>query len=124
MDKMQTIVDFIRGDRGRRWVLLLAVVGILLLLVGGALSRGVGTTVDKGVVEDDPARKIEELCEGIEGVGECRVALSYAADGRTVTSVAVVCEGGDSITVRHRLTEMLSSFYGIGYHRVSVEKMG
>lgn len=124
MDKMQIIVNFMRGDRGRRLVLLFAVVGLLLLVLGGVISRG-GTGADEGVAtENDPVREIEQLCASVEGVGECRVALSYAADGRTVSSVAVVCEGGDSITVRHRLTEMLSSFYGIGYHRVSVEKMG
>lgn len=124
MDKMQTIVNLLRGDRGRRLVLVFTAVGLLLLVLGGVISRGTTDTDGAATAETDPAREIEEICKSVEGVGECRVILSYSADGRTVTSVAVVCEGGDSITVRHRLTEMLSSFYGIGYHRISVEKMG
>ncbi len=66
---------------------------------------------------------IENLCESIEGVGECRVLLSFSEDGETVFAVAVICDGGDRVDVRHRLTELLSSFYGIGYNRISVEKM-
>ena len=123
MNKMQTIINLLKGERGRRAVLLLALAGVVLLLLGGLLSRRATEDVGQGTTDTDPARSIEELCSRIEGVGECHVILSYSPDGRTVTSVAVVCEGGDSITVRHRLTEMLSSFFGIGYHRVSVEKM-
>lgn len=123
MNKMQTIINLLKGERGRRAVLLLALVGLTLLLLGGVLSRRASEDAGQGTTESDPVRSIEELCSQIEGVGECRVILSYSPDGRTVVAACVVCEGGDSITVRHRLTEMLSSFYGIGYHRVSVEKM-
>ena len=44
-------------------------------------------------------------------------------DEQKVESVVVICEGGDSVKVKKCLTEMLSSFFGIGSNRVKVEKM-
>lgn len=116
MSKKGSFYGFLFSSR-RVWLILIpALVGVLLLL--GTASLG---SLPK---EESGASEIEQLCSSIEGVGECRVMLSYAQDGRTVVAVAVVCDGGDSVTVRHRLTELLSSFYGIGYHRISIERSG
>lgn len=93
---------------------------ILILLVGVVclLLPSISFDADRSDEYD-----IEGLCESIDGVGQCRVLLSISDDGKTVIAVAVICEGGDRVEVRHRLTELLSSFYGIGYNRISVEKM-
>lgn len=114
MAKEKGFFDYLLHSPAKWRVLAAVLVGVFLI----ALSSASFTARDEREEYD-----IEEICSSIEGVGECRVILSYAADGETVASVAVICEGGDSLTVRHRLTELLSSFYGIGYHRVSIEKM-
>lgn len=94
--------------------MLAAAVGALLLALPSVLPK----SDDGGDINE-----IEELCSATYGVGECRVLLSYAEDGERVVAVAVVCEGADSIEVRQRLTELLSSFYGIGYNRISIERL-
>ena len=40
-----------------------------------------------------------------------------------VFSVAVICEGADDVSVRARLTELITSLYGIGANRVSIVKL-
>ena len=115
MGKNTGFLAWLRRD-GRGWVLpLLALVGILFLILPGRVGSE-GTS--------DGTSEVESLCASIEGVGECRIMLSYADDGRSVQAVAVICDGADRLEVRHRLTELLSSFYGIGYNRISIEKRG
>lgn len=113
MVKKGAFLDFIRSS-GRRWQIIVPIfVGVVILLISSAAFNP---------HEDNEAEEIEKICSTVEGVGKCSVMLAYAPDGETVVAVAVICDGGDSITVRHRLTELLSSFYGIGYHRISIEK--
>ena len=115
MGKNSGFWTWIRSDK--RVILLFAVaaVGVLLLVLPPLISGSGGT---------DAATDIEALCGSVDGVGECRVLLSLGEDGESVVAVAVICEGGDRVDVRRRLTELLSSFYGIGYNRICVEKMG
>ena len=113
MGKNGGFLAWLRGDKRVFLLFAVAAVGVLLLALPSVISSAEKT----GEVTD-----IETLCGAIDGVGECRVLLSL--DGETVVAVAVICEGGDRLDVRHRLTELLSSFYGIGYNRISIERMG
>ena len=90
-------------------------VGILLLFVGN-LDFG----EEKELREED---RIAEMCAMTEGVGECRAVVTYSADGKSVYAVALLCEGAENVEVRKRLTETVSSLYGIGSHRVSVIRL-
>ena len=112
-----------KGDyRGMLTVALLFGLGILLIFFGmgesGTEAAAVGTE-----------ESIEAVCSAIEGVGGCRVLISYERDGirgserEVIVGIAVVCEGGDSDSVRRRVTEVLSSLYGIGTNRIRVEKL-
>ena len=114
MDKMKTIIDKLTHGKGRVIVLLPLLLGILLLLLSasGYSSLGGGS---------DAADDVESLCSSVDGVGECRVMLNLDGEGE-VCAVLVVCEGGDSLLVRQRLTALLSAYYGIGYHRICIEK--
>ena len=40
-----------------------------------------------------------------------------------VYAVAVICRGADNPKVRERLTELITSMYGIGANRISIQKM-
>jgi hypothetical protein len=103
-------------------ILTVLALGLLLLFFGGA---------DKSTEEvssESLEERIASACSGVEGVGECSVYIHYSKSGSRdsadrVESVIVVCEGADSVGVRLRLTQMLSSFFGIGTNRVRIEKM-
>ena len=69
-----------------------------------------------------------EMCAAVEGVGECRVVVTHKRDKNgketdEVFSVAVICEGADNVFARARLTELITSLYGIGSNRVSIVKL-
>lgn len=116
---------FLKHLRERRdlWrIVLILAVGLLLIIIGSG-SGGDGEAVDMRIEE-----RLAAVCSDVEGVGECYVLLYYSPtatrnDEQTVESVIVVCEGAGSVDVRLKLTEMISTFFGIGTNRVRVEKM-
>lgn len=104
--------------------------GLGLLLVFFGISGGgesEGTPV--GAVSEE--ERIAELCSSLSGVGDCRAVIHYRTesagygkeDRTVIEGIAVVCEGGESDEVKKRVTSLLSSLYGIGSNRITVEKM-
>ena len=95
-------------------------------------------------------KEIAALCDEVAGVGQCEVMVHlqggtrvvYATDEKgkpmavgsgsseqalqsallspEIAGVAVVCRGGDSPTVQHTLTELISTALGIPTNRVSI----
>lgn len=65
--------------------------------------------------------KLEMLCSQIDGVGECQVMVTYRND--EVFAVAVICEGAESIRVKEKIVELITSIYGIGSNRVTVQPL-
>ena len=106
--------------------LLIALFGIALVL--GASGVGAGQT---SAEEDELTRQVREFCESVDGVGECRVMISYknsgggyfSSDEREVMAVAVACRGASSVKVRESLTSLLTTLFDIGANRVSVFKL-
>ena len=106
--------DFLRHGGGHIKAIALLLCGVLLIL----LASG-GRTEDTGEMSREEA--LGQMCSSIDGVGECKVMISY--DGDEVYAVAVACVGGDSVEVKQCVSELISSLYGIGYNRISVMKI-
>lgn len=120
MDKR--FFNYVKDKKDIVRVALVVALGLVLVFLGSRGENSVSET-EVGVEE-----RIAEACSAVEGVGECAVYVYYSAggeraDGSEVESVIVICEGADSVDVRVKLTKMLSSFFGIGSNRVSIEKM-
>ena len=115
-------LTFFKGMmRGKRLVLF---VGVLLLAVLLIFYDGKETERDETTDEE----RLVTLISSVEGAGECRVTVVYREsqtqnDTREVFAVAVVCEGGDNVNVRARITELVTTLYGVGANRVSVMKL-
>ena len=120
MGEKSRISSFLVFLRGRRSFILLAV----LLCVGAFLL--IPRDVEESTAATDEER-LAALCSSIEGVGECKVYITYSPATRSETarveSVAVVCRGASSPQVRAEITELISSLFGIGTNRISVAKM-
>ena len=109
--------------------LFLLFIGVVLVTI--ALGTGSAAS-ESGAVSDSDAVALESLLSEVEGVGRCRVLISYeqidagyyskGAEKR-VYAVIVVCRGAKSAKVEARIREAVSSLYGIGYNRVTVLKM-
>lgn len=105
----KSFFEFLRTKRASP-MLLLPILALSLLLIGG--------TGQKTEAPKDLEEKTAELCSQVSGVGECRVMITYRDD--EVFAVAVLCDGADNIEVKHNLTSLISSLYGIGAHRVEI----
>lgn len=112
-------LQFLSSSKRLAVVGVAVAMGILLILIGRNGAFETGNKVNEGEIA------ISELCSMTEGVGECRVHVTYReVDGeQTVYAVAVVCEGADSVAVRQRLTSLMRSLYGVGSNRVEILKM-
>ena len=95
-------------------VLPIVILGVLLLLLSSAFGSDDGEKEKSKTGED----RLYEICSMVEGVGECRVMITY--ENEEVYAVAVLCEGAGSVEVRERIVELVSSLYGIGSHRIAV----
>lgn len=105
----KSFFEFLKTKRASP-MLLLPILALSLLLLGG--------TGQKTEAPKDLEEKTAELCSQVSGVGECRVMITYRDD--EVFAVAVLCDGADNIEVKHNLTSLISSLYGIGAHRVEI----
>lgn len=105
----KSFFEFLKTKRASP-MLLLPILALSLLLIGG--------TGQKTEAPKDLEEKTAELCSQVSGVGECRVMITYRDD--EVFAVAVLCDGADNIEVKHNLTSLISSLYGIGAHRVEI----
>lgn len=105
--------EFIKKDK--RTVILLAMVicGVLVLLLSGSSSTK--ETEEAGM-------EIAEICSSIEGVGRCKVALTYDEEGE-VYAAAVLCEGAEHAEVREKIYDLMTSLYGIRTSRISILKI-
>ena len=114
-------------DNGLLKVALLLGLGLLLVFFGLSDKDEAGS-----VSAESEEERVAALCSYLDGVGECRVIINYEVksegygreDTVCISGIAVVCEGGDSTDVKRKVTGLLSSLYGIGSNRITVEKMG
>ena len=112
-----SLKEFVLSGRLPLKALVILVMGLLLIVIGGLNFES-----NESTARSDE-EKIAELCSLSEGVGECRVMVTYTPDGNSVYAVTVLCDGANSTEVRGRVTEMICSLYGIGAHRVTVMKL-
>lgn len=117
--------DFFKRQ-GLLWKIMIPVALGLLLVVMGS-----GTDGGEVSVQTDAEGEIASLCSSLDGVGRCYVKITYSekygyygtTGEREVSGVAIVCEGGGSVSVRRRLTDMICALFDIGANRVCVEKL-
>ena len=99
----------------------LIVLGLGLILLGGITSR---SGEKNAPTEQTAEERVAEICSLMDGVGECRVMMTYTSEGDAVFAVLVLCEGAESVAVRERITSTVTSLYGIGANRVEIQLLG
>ena len=130
--------EFLRKRNGIWKAAIVLVVGILLLSFGGGSDKE--SVAEAGGLEAYGRaleERVSELCSSLDGVGAARVMITFSSGEQTiyegtravgtkppeVMAVTVLCEGAGSGAVVARLTEMLSSVFGIGTHRIKIMKI-
>lgn len=113
MKSDKNFLEFIKSSDKTSVLSLVFILGISLILIGSMTFKSSSKNEEK---------RVEELCSMIDGVGECRVMMTYReSDGEDrVYAVTILCSGAESVRVRSDLTEMVCSLYGIGHNRVEI----
>ena len=111
------IREFLFGEGNRIWLVGLMLLGLILILMGNE------QTGEKIAVTQTEEMRATEMCAMMDGVGDCRVMMTYRPDSDEVYAVLVLCDGAESVAVRERITSLFTSLYGIGSHRVEIEKL-
>ena len=111
--------DFLSGSGSAVRIGLVLILGLALILIGGLGGKANEKSPDTNIEE-----RTAEMCSLMEGVGECRVMITYSdAEKGEVYAVLILCEGADLPSVRERITSACTSLYGIGSHRVEIQKL-
>ena len=116
MMNLRCVFEYVKKDKRVILCALLLLLGFLLLIIGSF-----GDSSEPEVAVRSEEEKIKELCASVDGVGECYVTLNY--EGESVASIVVLCEGGESVSVKKRLSDMLVTLYGIGYNRIMIDRL-
>ena len=112
----KSFLDFLHSEKMKgKWILIALVAGLFIFT--GSLGIGESDRVEENL--DD---RVAEICSMTEGVGECRVMVTYTDSG-DVFGVAILCQGAESPVVRERLTSLICSVFGIGSNRVEILKI-
>ena len=114
------ILSFLKG---KGWLLLLALLGLLLLLWGGDTKSERTEIKELGLSEAEAyrqalAEEIRVLCESVASPGGDALLLGYAMP--KIEGVAVVCRGGGDVSLQAELTALLSASLGIPFSRIAI----
>ena len=133
-------MDFIKKNKKALGVVLLLLLGIFLLIfssIDPSLSEGAESVDSLEEYKSRLEAELGELCSSVNGVGRCRVTVTFERGeervykGSTlieskppkVMGVTVVCKGADSDLVRAELVSMISALFDIGSNRIAVLKL-
>lgn len=120
---------------------LLILLGLILILSSSFSEDAKNENRNEIVTLDEYKERLEEeireLCSSVDGVGKCRVTVTFERGEQNVykgssvietkpprvQGISVVCRGADSDRVRIQLTELLTALFDIGSNRVAILKL-
>ena len=141
------IKELLKSEKGIK--IILAVGGLLILVIafsgvfgrsGGSVRQQdtVGTAEELSEYESRLEQRLTDILSQIEGVGNVRVMVTLENTGQTeygknadmriavtapeVRGVIVVCDGGDSITIKEKVINAVSGAFGINTLHISVTR--
>lgn len=137
MNKLNNLLSYLKRDKKRFIIILAALVCAALMLL--SLNSGGNNESSDGLesYREDLEGEIASLCKTIDGVGRCRVKVTFS-EGESrqyrsstlisssppkVLGVAVVCDGGGNDEVRRAVVDCMTSLFDIGSNRVCVLQM-
>ena len=129
---------YLKG-RGRYILIALAaIVGVLLISFSGGSDEDYKEENDSlEIYREKLESELGALCASVDGVGRCRVFITFARGEANsfkgsavvetkpplVMGVSVVCDGGDSERVKSELVRMICAMFDVGTNRVAVMKL-
>ena len=137
------IKELLRSDKAVKIIMVVgAVIMIMIALSGiGGINSGKSGNApgyDLAGYERALEERLANILSDIDGVGDISVMVTLDTSEKTeygknsdmllsvtaprVRGVIVVCDGGDSITVKEKVTEAVKGVFGINTAHISVTK--
>ena len=134
---VESIIKKIKENKKTAVYILVAALGVIMLFLSYESSGGESSLNTDSEYEEKLESEIEKLCSSVDGVGKCKVFITFKRGEQNtykgsnlietkppeVLGVTVVCRGGDSEAVKQQLSEMLSALFDIGYNRIAIMKL-
>ena len=134
MTLVDRLILFFKEKRKIALILILASVGLMLVAISSVGTETAAEGDGLGEYKAELEKSLEKLCSEVDGVGRCSVMVSFSRGEENtykgsqlteskpprVLGVTVVCDGGDSATVKAPLSQMLCALFDIGTNRVAV----
>ena len=138
---MGSIIKYVKENKRIITIASFALLGIFLVLLSSSMNKEENGAAEKALslaeYKESLEAEIESLCTEVSGVGRCRLFITFergeqsSYKGSTVTEtkppkvlgVTVICEGGESDSVKRELSEMICALFDVGYNRVAILKL-
>ena len=122
-------------------MLIFLIIGVVLLFISSSTGKRAESVGSESESLTEYKKQLESeiasLCSDVDGVGKCRVFITFERGEQNeykgsqvietrpprILGITVICRGAESDTVRRELTDMLTALFGIGSNRVAVLKL-
>ena len=110
-------LEYLKENKKLYSVIIIALISLMLIFLGG----GSDVKEERAATEEERAA---EMCSMIDGVGECRVMMTFREEREDAPyAVLVLCKNASLPSVREKITSLFTSLYGIGAHRVEIQEL-
>lgn len=137
------IKELLRSDKAVKIIMIAGAVIMIMIALGGVFGGSSGKSAnapayDLAGYEHALEERLAKILSDIDGVGNISVMITLDTSEKTeygknpdmllsvtapkVRGVIVVCDGGDSITVKEKVTEAVKGVFGISTAHISVTK--
>ena len=139
MDKKLDFKAFLKGDKKKITIIVIALLGALLMLLslGDKGEEEVKDCESLSEYKERLEEELSEICSSVSGAGRCKVSVSFSEGERAeyrgtnkisstpprILGITVLSEGAERSEVRSALTECMTALFDIGSNRVAVLKM-
>lgn len=120
----QNIWKKLLENKKNQWLILL-LVGILLVVIAIPTKSDTETDTSWGTTNDSDAnatemeKRLENILEQMQGVGEVHVMITYQ-DETQIEGVVVVAENGKNAVIVQKITEIVQALFDVDAHKIKV----
>lgn len=117
-------INFLKSlPKKNTWMILL-LVGVLLVVIAIPTKTETKKSTlsiydDSELNETDMEKRLENLLEQMQGVGEVHTMITYQKDN-LVEGIVIIADGGGNAVVVRNITEVVQALFAVDSHKIKV----
>ena len=117
-------INFLQSLRKKNTWMILLLIGILLVVIAiPTKTKSENSTLsiynEPESDETDMEKRLENLLQQMQGVGEVHAMLTYRDDEQVEGIVIIADGGGDAVVVRN-ITDVVRALFDVDSHKIKV----